>query len=253
MGWVPAPLANYPASTNRWRNVVTFLNGGGEVLQSGSSRREFDWVWGVQSAEALHPVLDTLARNELIYTLDPIAMKNNVVPSYWAAPTHDSPSLLRDVKHTLVDPIVSLRGYDAPGLRYVTGGVKETKLKIPVPAGHTLRLGVHGTGAHGWSFAENPNVVANTLSVGTATLTNLAITGPTMATLRTPNGTVRIHGIVAQVLPTGSTFRSGRFIPGMGFTGLKLKNDPQITSYSSEIPNAQIGVSASFMEVGAWQ
>ena len=67
-------------------------------------------------------------------------------------------------------------------------------------------------------------------------------------------GTVTINGLIGAIRPnTDPALGSGGFITGHGTTGLALKGEPQLTEYSAGIPNAQIGLSADLIEVGAWE
>ena len=91
-----------------------------------------------------------------------------------------------------------------------------------------------------------------TLSPNDATRTNMSFFGPGFARLRAPQGDFVLQGVIAQILPNGQQPVKGPFIPGMGHTGLELKDNPSITQYSANIPNAQIGVAASFVEAEAW-
>ena len=92
-----------------------------------------------------------------------------------------------------------------------------------------------------------------TLPVNTTQRTNMQFTGPGIAQLRSPQGTFTVNGIIAQILPNGETPKPGPFLPGLGNSAMELRDNPSITNYSAVIPNAQIGVAASFVEVGAWQ
>ena len=254
MGWVPAPLANYTSANVSWRAYDPFLNGGSGVRSSQTSHKELDLNWGVQSAENLAPLIAALQRPGPYFFCDPINMKTNMVPPYWATPTEDAPPFIPGVVPTQVAGTANTLGYATMASQYVvpTGG-KVTALEIPVPEGHTLRLGVHGTGAGNWTFEGKGTTGQGAILAATSTTrTNMTFAGPGFAKLVAPAGTQKIQGIIAQVLPNGVTVPLGGFLPGMGHTALELRDNPSITSYSANIPNAQIGVAANFAEVGAW-
>lgn len=103
-----------------------------------------------------------------------------------------------------------------------------------------------------YALPEEAYVLTPTLSPNDTTRTNMSFFGPGFARLRAPQGNFVVQGIVAQILPNGQQPAKGPFIPGMGHTGLELKDNPSITQYSANIPNAQIGVAASFVETEAW-
>ena len=254
MQWVAAPLANYSGSNVGWRVQDLYLSGGAGVRNSQTTHKELDLSWGVQSAEKLASVVATLQRRGPYFFCDPLAMKVNIVPPYWATPTDDAPTLIPGINYTMVNGSTNNQGYSIVAARYVVpSGGKATSLEIPVPPGYNLYLGVHGTGTGNWTFKGKGTTGSGAMMTPTSTArTNMTYTGPGFATLVAPAGTQTIQGIIAQVVPTSAPRNTGPFVPGMGFTGLELKDDPSTTTYSSEIPNAQIGVAASFVEVGAW-
>ena len=253
MRWVPAPLANYQGASVRWREVDQYLNGGAAVRQSVASHQELSLSWAVQSTENLAPVVALLHSPGPFYYVDPIAARANIVPSYWASPEvwlHDGPPLISRVTPTKVAG-TSTNGYPATSVKYSVTKATDTNLRIPVPEGHTLHLGVHGTGG---TYKLNTRTAKGPLTAASSTRTNLTINGPVIANLKVAAAVsdAVITGIVAQVLPTGETPQPGGFLPGRGTTELALSGDPSITSYSVGIPNAQQGIAADFVEVGAW-
>lgn len=253
MRWVPAPAANYTKSRVRWRAVDQLLHGGANVRQSLVSHKTLSLSWPVQSQESLSPIVQFLEGNGPYFYLDPLEAQSNVVPPYWAEPwlsVEHGPIFMAGAQ-PWVTVEASANNYPVRVYHSATITVTtDTNLKIPVPDGHTLYLGVHGTGT---SNVRVGTTEASLLPVSSTQRTNLTVSGPTLARVRFTPGTLAISGIIAQVLPNGRVPLSGGFLPGLGHTEIELASDPTIISYSANLPNAQTGISADFVEVGAWK
>jgi len=113
----------------------------------------------------------------------------------------------------------------------------------------TLQLDEDATPYYDVAFAAAPM-----LSTSDSQRTNVSVSGPsTLSVSVAGTNDVQVNGLIAQILPNGETPEPGGFISGQGHSGLRLNSDPMITQYSANIPNAQIGVSAEFIETGAWE
>ena len=181
MKWVPAPLAGAASNSVRWRAVDQLLNGGSVVRQSAVAHMTKSLTWAVQSAESLAPVVQTLQEPGPYYFVDPIAAISNAVPSYWATPYlwgEGGPALVWGVSESVV-PITGANGYPSKALQITTSKATNTNLVIPVPAGYTLHVGVHGVGG---TYRLNGGTAKDALEVGSNVRTNLSITGPRFAT-----------------------------------------------------------------------
>ena len=66
-------------------------------------------------------------------------------------------------------------------------------------------------------------------------------------------GTLTLAGLIGQILPTGQTVEPGNFIPGRGNTGVRISGNPSVTGYSAALTNASVGMTAEFVETGAWE
>lgn len=66
-------------------------------------------------------------------------------------------------------------------------------------------------------------------------------------------GTLTLAGLIGQILPTGQTVEPGDFIPGRGNTGVRISGNPSVTGYSAALTNASVGMTAEFVETGAWE
>lgn len=252
MRWVPAPLADYNPTQVHWRAVDQFLNGGAAVRQSSSSHRELNLNWGINSIENLSPVVSALSEPGPYFYVDPVSSIGNVVPPYWATTylwAEDAPVLVPDisVSKTVFSPA---NGYPATAASFNVPTTRDTALEFCIPPGYTLHVGVHGSSG---TYALKGKAGTFPVIPPLETLrTNATFAGPGFTSLRVGAGTHNIQGIIAQILPGGQIPTRGGFIPGLGFTALQLSGDPTITSYSAVHLNAQMGVAADFIEVGAW-
>ena len=253
MQWVPAPLANYASPKIRWRAVDQYINGGAAVRESATAHREFNLSWPVSSAETVSPILRTLDMPGPYYYQDPLAMEKNLVPSYWATTmlvTEDAPPLVPGVTPTLVTGTANDNGFPVPAARFVVPSARASNLSVYVPAGYKVGLGVYGSGGtHGFN-------ATGTLAKVSPTGATRYVAGGTTAGWRTlwfSAATHVVQAISLIVIPSDQEFPTGTpFVPGLGHSGLSLRDNPSVTEYSAVLENAQIGVSADFVEVGAW-
>lgn len=253
MRLVPAPLANYGSSRVRWRAVDQYLNGGAAVRSSTTAHGELNLTWAVAGADTLAPLLGVLDMPGPYFYQDPLAMRKNLVPPYWATTmvtTEDAPTLVPGVTPTLVTGTSNTNGFPVPAAQFVVPTARASKLKVYVPEGHKLGLGVVGSGGtHGINATGS---LAKISPTGASRYVSAATT-PGWKTLWFSAGTHIVQAISMIVIPTAEPFPTGTpFIPGMGYTGLELSGDPSITEYSAVLDNAQVGISADFVEVGAW-
>ena len=251
MRWVPAPAANYASQQVRWRAVDQLLNGGARIRQSRAGHKALSLVWPVQSQESLAPVVNYLTQDEPLYYVDPLNAQSNALPAYWAAPgvIPDGPELIpgADIEYTLVATGKDLN-YPVKAISFTLATTTYSNIKLPIPNGYTAFIGVHGTGA---------DVIANGISAPKIALTstqrtNLQVSNVPFLTLGFLTGAHVVNGIVVQMLPTGQAPIAGGFLPGLGHSALEVSEDPTITSYSANLPNAQTGIAVDFVEVGAW-
>jgi hypothetical protein len=151
--------------------------------------------------------------------------------------------------------------FQAPG----NPNAESNKFTFYIPDGHTLWLGAHGHhGTTGAAFAKpyNADGVAGTpvnmgmLGVNTTNRFNVSFSSSTakkvefyLAKVASSPCTFHLVGLMAQILPTGTTPQVGPFISGRGVTGLEFSTMPTMEYYSAKINNGQIGMSTTFVEV----
>jgi len=263
MAWVKAPAVDTDISKVGWNAEGIFLRGGAYARKSTTSHKRYQFAWNLASQEDIYEVLDYadgLYGDGLIYFLDPFASETNLLPSFWAAPrlqAEDAPSLVIDKIPTLVNTATNTNNYPTKSAVYtLVAGDTFAKLWIPIPAGYTLRLGVHGsaTNTATVNFLPDGGSVAaiTTLSATTTQLTNVAVTGVTGVTLSAQGeGQLTLAGLVVQVLPTSAAAPTGAFISGRGHSGCRFVSSPQIQGYSSALD--KVGATAILVETGAWE
>ncbi len=134
-----------------------------------------------------------------------------------------------------------------------------------IPEGYTLWLGAHGSiDANGGVFATpydaagvaGLDVQLTTLGVGTTTRVNTSFASTSarkvevyFAKTGVTETVMHLTGMIAQLLPTGTTPATGAFISGRGTTALEFATSPEIEYYSAAINNGQVGMSATLIEV----
>lgn len=266
MSWVACPAINMGTNSVRWITTSRFLNGGASQRQSATSHMEYSMSWNPTSYENLAPILaytnGTYGGGPL-YFLDPALMNKNVLPAWFAAPFAQAlsgPSLsVTGSGYPLITTTeANDMGYPTRSAQFsiTTTGDEKVPLRIPVPLGYSLHVGVHGGGTSGARVSVG-GTLGTVLSVHTSQRTNVEVVGTgglvDIKFVGTSAGTINVAGVIAQVLPTGQTVSSGGFIPGMGNSGVRLMSDPTVTEYSAALDQVSHGMTAQFIETGIWE
>jgi hypothetical protein len=270
MSWVPCPNSGMIANNVKWRAGGTLLSGGGWGRSSSTGHMEYNMAWPVMSHEdaaSLTDYFNGVYGEPPFYFLDPMIINRNILPSWLASPqlqALDAPTMYPGITPTLGPWSTVSNGYPTRSAQY-TLGVNQTgtAFSFPVPPGYTLRFGWHGTA----TGTAKIRLIGGSASVDT---TPISATGSTTrvnsvmtrdATFGVvylqiiggaSGGTLDLRGMTAVVLPTADASPTGNFISGQGNLGVRLRDEPQITAYSTAIPNANVGVTANFIETGAW-
>ena len=258
MSWVPCPAINADISHEGWSDSGTYLGGGGYARGSRAAHKVYGLSWNTASREEVYSVVDYASGaygSGLIYFLDPFVADANVLPEQWSAPgkvDSNGPSLLT----TAALPTVANTSTNTIGLpvRTATYTVANNgkEIWVPVPPGHALYLGWHGSRTSTGTVQANGAAVT-ALAVNSATLTNTIVT-PTGGgvTLRLwGSGQVTIAGLMAQVLPTGSPHPTGRWILGRGHSGCRFQERPKVVGLSAALD--RVSARATLIETGDWE
>lgn len=214
------------------------------------------------------------------YWVDPYAMDQNLFSPGWAAPfmsiDFDWAGLCPDIagspvqRDTVLTSAVTGIGTNTQGYAYKTAkytvagpNAQSYKYTFIIPDGYTLHLGLHGKhGSTGGAFATpyNASGVAGTdvqltaLGVDTTTRVNTSFASTSVKRVefylkKTASGPCEffITGLIAQLLPTGVSPATGKFISGRGTQQLEF-TEVDINYVSAAINNGQIGMTATLIE-----
>lgn len=257
MGWIPAPLPGVDRSLIKRRISGQFLNGGYYAKESASGARRVQLTWPTMSGKKVRKIsayLEGTYGAGPFYYSDPFAEGVNSAPQWLAAPwlaCDDAPSLRGSIKPTKVTTPANTYKYPSYGAQYTVAGAGEKIVRLSIPEGYTAHVGAHGS-ATGTAVLNVNGSPLTLLGVTTATLTNKTVAGPGWVDFQLGGtGTITLYGIVVCLKPTGQAAPTGEFEKGEGHTGLRLDADPMITGYSSA--QDRQAISATFMEVGAWE
>lgn len=273
MQWIPAPAVNMGAGKSGFSGQANFLNGGSWVRRSKGAAKTYNMSWNLQPREAIQPVLDYadgLYGDGYLYFLDPFGADRNALPAAWATPyinAYDGPVIVDDVRPTLQDTGSSVLGFPRESAVYtLTSTSKAPSVYVPIPDTYVGYLTVFGEQLTG-NASINIKLHVTTEGGSTTTLpfkpksdianaNNLAIIpgsqyrGVTVSMTSTSTGTMRLDGMMLQVLPAGAVRSVGRFVSGQGTSGLSFVNQPAVSAYSAVLD--RVGVSAELVETEAW-
>lgn len=164
MTWVKCPAIDAGISRVGWQAVSQYLNGGANVRRSSTGHKEYNFVWpmaNTEDANIIKSFASNVYGNELIYFLDPFAVRTNVLPHYWSTPRlawDDAPSLVYERRPTLVGTAVNSLGYPTKSAVYeLRENDTFASLYIPIPPGHTFHLGVHGSSTGSATILVTPD------------------------------------------------------------------------------------------------
>lgn len=268
---VQAPATGMGRNLAQWRDVRTFLNGGAALRQSMMGHMEYSMSWGPFSqdeADKLMNFFNGLYGPGPYYFLDPFAMDKNVLPQYIAAPfvgASDGFSMANPSVVANPSP-VAVNGHPMGAAGYTLSATSYSIFfRGLVPAGYKVLVGSFGSVTGTAKMQVGVGFTPSTwVDVPVTTDPNVRFTGSvTNATgadaffaLRwhggASGGTVTARSLQAIVVPSTATTPTGAFVSGKGSSGIALSSSPQVTGYSAVIPNANVAVSADFIEIGSW-
>lgn len=289
MSWVPAPDPGMAAGGAGYSELLEFENGGADVVAAAGTHRVYEMDWGVREAsgaqglDIIRNYSQKLYGPGLIYFADPMVFDQNLLPPAWASPGLIEQGWKNIYSVTPTYSNVSTNSYLQPNRKAVfavttTAAAVPTAANqvavIPIPPTHTLHLGFSaaatGTGvirvrpinADG-SYASTTDLTL--LTDTSSTRMNATFSGATYKAIeiyitRTSSAasTVTITSGMAQLHPTGSSpTLTGDHIAGAGNTGCRFAEAAIPESYTlvdqSGRPRHLKGLSATLVEVGAWQ
>lgn len=282
MGWIPAPVSGAEMSPAGWGEGGTLLSGGGYENASWGSHKVYTFSWSdassLEIAQLMKSYSDGTYGRGLLYFIDPLAYRHNILPARVADPSmaigDESSTLIPGVTPT-ASPTTAWQGNRIPvaGATYNLNGAaigfpgEGAATFIPIPEGCTLHLGAfhEATGTAG--IFASPQTAPGVIGAAVA-LTKLA---PNAVTI-TPNAfsgvsgvwlwagkttaadsTLTARAIIARIsTPLQPAPLVGPWIGGMGHSGCRWAGRPTWTA-NTGVDGGQVGLSASFREVGSWR
>lgn len=255
----------------------------------GSHRRfEASWLGSMNDSSienSLHTIkdfADGIYGDGPYFWCDPYATTSNMFAPAWATPfigvDFDWSSIFEQSVDILQESVLtsSISGlvgantqdYPAKTALFTVGGAGAMFSRVQsfyIPEGYTLWLGAHGSiDVNGGVFATpydsagtpGTEVQLTTLGVDTTTRVNTSFASTTarkvdvyLSKIGATESVMYLTGLIAQLLPTGTTPATGVFITGRGTTALEFAASPEIEYYSAAINNGQVGMSATLIEV----
>jgi hypothetical protein len=286
--WINAPQSGMGASSMGYISEQQLLSGRTFITRSQASHRRFEMNWlGSLNSPDLEDSLqviknfsDGLYGYSKLFWNDPYATTTNLFSPAWAAPfmsigtdwdaiCPDDVGVTKEIVTTAsISSLVgnNTQGYPVNSAKFTAPGspnLESDKFTFYIPDGYTLWLGLHGH--HGTTGAAFGKAYKNGVAATPTNITPLGVNAVTrvntgfssavadkvefyLAKIASTPCTFYISGLIAQLLPTGSSPTTGNFIAGKGTTGLQFASFPQIEYYSANINNGQIGMSATFAE-----
>lgn len=263
-----APSVSMPSSKQGWNTQVDFLNGGTSVRRSKAARKQYVMTWNVLDRDQARIILDLadgIHGNGSIYWHDPFAANKNVLPQWWASPmqgAYDGLPLNASARGTLVPTPANNLDLPLESIEYDVELGTTRRVWVPIPPGYTAWVGAYGQDGTGGTVTATPTVADGTEGA-TDTLTLLDVSDNSRFTNSYSSsnfngveiamggtGTIILTGMMVQVLRTGVTPASGKFISGQGHSGCSFVAQPDYVPYSAAYD--QVGVIAELVETGGW-
>lgn len=271
--WVPAPAINLDRSRIGHTSELALVNGGIALQRSKASHGEWKMHWQNLSTEdaamlegLAAGLFDTPENQGLIHFIDPMAAFSNVLPPHWATPGLDDsvPIMLTQPRTIVTEPASDYR-YPARSAKFsVSNSTSSRKHYVPIPPGHRLVIGAHGSGTNVGSIRVTPFIGATAqpytnlpwMGRNSAQLTNRSfggggITGVEISLVANAGGSAVINAIIARILPgVPSAVQTGNFVPGRGASGCAFVTAPTESALSAGLDLTTL--SARLVEVEPW-
>lgn len=264
--WVPAPAPGGNWGEIGFSTRQQYLNGGTYLRRSKAAHKEYELSWNPTARADLRPITDMasgLWGDGLIYFLDPMAIDQNLLPQFMASPmlaAYDGLPLLDDDAPALLTTGVTSLDYPVKEAQYGVGNFRRT-VYIPIPAGYSAWVGVHSSYTTGGSLGVTPilfdgnvedDVSIPKLDINDVVRVNTPFNGDTYRGIELyAQDNATYAGAMVQVFKNGINPPTGDFVSGQGNSGCEFAETPMLTAYNA--PLDRVGMTASLVEVGAWQ
>lgn len=272
MGWIDTPETGADVSSIGQSANATLQNGGGTVRNSWDSHKVFQFSWGTGASPSMVSLLQAYRNGSygrgLLYFYDPMFYQTNVLPKRWADPSmavnYEAEPIVPDANPVGVPQVATSNNYPVIGASYTlpAGYSSQTdgsELFLPIPEGFTLVLGAVYSGV-GQVYARTNSGITALTPVGLADqqVANASFSDVPWVRLGIRNTTgaasaLTIVGMTARLAsqPT-SDLLMGPWMSGEGHSGCRFQANPTVINYNG-VNGGQIGLSANFQEVGAWE
>lgn len=287
--WIKAPQTGLKASTQGWSSETQLLNGRTHIKRSEASHRRFtmNWLGSMNDLDnSLHTIkdfADGVYGDGPFFWNDPYATTSNLFSPIWASPSlsidsgvdgicPDNAGVSKTKLLTSDAEVVAVLGsntqnYPSYTAKFVAPGsetLESNKFTIYIPSGYTLWLGIHGSHSSSGAASYKPykagvaGSVTNLTALGVSSTTrvNASISSTTadkvevyLRKVSSGSCTFYVNAFIAQLLKTGTSPESGKYISGRGTSGLEFASLPEIEYYSSAINKGQIGMSLTMAEI----
>lgn len=272
MGWIDTPETGADVSSIGQSANATLQNGGGTARNSWDSHKVFQFSWGTGASPSMVSLLQAYRNGSygrgLLYFYDPMFYQTNVLPKRWADPSmavnYEAEPIVPDANPVGVPQVATSNNYPVIGASYTlpAGYSSQTdgsELFLPIPEGFTLVLGAVYSGV-GQVYARTNSGITALTPVGLADqqVANASFSDVPWVRLGIRNTTgaasaLTIVGMTARLAsqPT-SDLLMGPWMSGEGHSGCRFQASPTVINYNG-VNGGQIGLSANFQEVGAWE
>lgn len=275
MVWIETPQTGADVSSLGMNAEETLLGGGGYARNSWDSHKVFQFSWGDSATLGMVSLLQAYRNGSygrgFLYFHDPMHYATNLLPKRWADPSMavntEAEPLIPDVWPTALPVVATSNNYPINAAVYsVPAGyssqTNDTELFIPIPDGMSLLLGAVYSGS-GSVYVRTSGGVADipALAASDARVVNARIAGVPWARIGIRNtgatGSLAITGMTARLadgvpdLPLAGTVAMGPWFSGEGHSGCRFVGNPVVINYNG-VDGGQVGLSATFKEVGAW-
>jgi hypothetical protein len=171
----------------------------------------------------------------------------------------DGPSLLKDARPEAVATAANAAAYPSFSAEYTfTAASVPRSFYLPIPPGHTLHAGFHGsaTGAAGVQVTPvgGPPVLLTPLGLGQTRVANTftGATGVDVQITGAIGNQLVLTALILQIIRSDRVAGGGPYISGRGHAGCAFAEEPTVIALSSVNERAEVSVSAKLVEVGSW-
>lgn len=269
--WVAAPSINMQRGRVGFASETPLLNGGLSTERSMASHGEWAFSWSALRAEDFSKIeaiasglYDTEDNRGLIHFVDPMAAYTNVLSQDFATPgMADVIPLVKGQEPVVTFEAMSPHGYPARSATYTIPSTLAARrvLYVPIPPGHRLVIGAHGSGAgavrvtpYSGASAGSPTSLpwlGRDAQLTSHSFGGGAVTGVEITLTGTTGAAATINALIGQILPgVPAAIQSGRFMPGRGAGGCVFTAPPAETALSAALDLSAF--TARVAEVEPW-